>query len=333
MKIAGRAVAEGGGRDEARARAFWSGTVSFGLVSIPVYLYPANRVGGVYLRMLAPDGTPLRRRYVCPEDGKPVPWDEIVRGYRLESGTFVVLGDEELEALAPEKSRDIDLRRFVDVDELDPVFFERAYFLAPAGESNKAYRLLAEAMEEEGQAGIATFVMRTKEYLVAIVAEGGILRAETLRFAGEVRTPETVGLPEAVDPPPKAVKALEKAIRALEEDALDPSELTDEDAARTRSLLEKKRAAGEDVVHPPTVEAEEEDGADVIDLMEVLKRSLAGETGGRAAPRRAPRKGAAPEQLRELTKEELYERAKALDVPGRSSMTKAELVEAVARAS
>lgn len=327
-------MAERTARDEARARAFWSGTVSFGLVSIPVYLYPANTSNRVSLRMLAPDGTPLRRRYVCPEDGREVGYDEIVRGYELDSGEFVVLTDEELDALAPEKSRDIDLRRFVDVDELDPVFFERAYFLAPAGDSNKAYRLLAETMEKAGQAGIATFVMRSKEYLVAILAEEGILRAETLRFAGEVRSPDDVGLPAPVKPPAKAVKAMEKAIAARAEDDLDEEELRDEDAERLLALAKRKRKKGKDVVRPQEVAEDEAGGADVIDLMEVLKRSLAGEGGGRAAPKRAGRKGGpSREELRELSKSALYERAKELDVPGRSSMSKAELVEALSRAS
>ncbi|MBW3533933.1 MAG: Ku protein [Gemmatimonadetes bacterium] len=328
-------MAERTARDEARARAFWSGTVSFGLVSIPVYLYPANTSSRVSLRMLAPDGTPLRRRYVNPETGKPVDYDALVRGYELDSGEFVVLTDDELEALAPEKSRDIDLRRFVDVAQLDPVFFERAYYLAPAGDSNKAYRLLAQTMEKAGQAGIATFVMRTKEYLVAIVAEEGILRAETLRFAGEVRASDDVGLPEPVKPPAKTVKAMEKAIAARVEDDLDEDELRDEDSERLLALVEEKRKKKKDVVRPKETAADEDGGgADVIDLMEVLKRSLSGQEGGRAAPKRASRRGGpSADDLREMTKAELYERAQKLDVPGRSSMTKEELVDAVSKAS
>ena len=322
-------------RDEARARAFWSGTVTFGLVSVPVYLYPATRSGGVSLRMLAPDGTPLRRRYVDREKGREVAWNALERGYELDSGEYVVLSDEELETLAPEKTRDIDLRRFVDVDDLDPVFFERAYFLAPAGDSNKAYRLLARTMEETGQAGIASFVMRSKEYLVAILAEDGILRAETLRFAGEVRTPDTVGLPDPVEPPAKAVKAVEKAIAKLAEEDLDEDELRDEDAERVRALVERKRKEGEDVVRPAaTAVDEDEDGGDVIDLMEVLKRSLSGEGGGRAAPKRAEKRGGpSKKDLDALSKSDLYERAKELDIAGRSSMTKDELVAAIAKAS
>lgn len=224
----------------ARVRAFWSGTLTFGLVSVPVDLFPANRTGGVSLRMLDEDGTPLSRSYYSPETGREVPTDQIVRGYEIEPGRFVVITDEELEALAPEKSRDIDLRRFVSADALDPTFFERAYFLTPAGDSTKPYRLLAETMERTGRAGIATFVMRGKEYLVAILAENGILRAETLRFHDEVRRPEEIGLAEVGQAPRAAVAQTRKQIRALTAETLDVSELEDRHTARVRQLAERK---------------------------------------------------------------------------------------------
>jgi DNA end-binding protein Ku len=183
-------------REARGVRAFWSGTISFGLVSVPVDLHSAVRSQKPALRMLAPDGTPLARRYRCPEHDRDVDGDELVRGYEVEPGEHVVVTDEELEALAPRASRDIDLRKFVPLAQLDPFRFERAYVLAPQGDSVKAYRLLAEVMEREERAGIATFVLRGKQHLVAILARGGVLHAETLRFAGEVRSPESVGLPD-----------------------------------------------------------------------------------------------------------------------------------------
>jgi DNA end-binding protein Ku len=276
----------------ARSRAFWSGTLSFGLVSVPVYLYPATRRHRVALRMLGPDGTPLSRRYYSGgdggddreggESGEEVPYQELVRGYELPSGEYVTVTDEELASLAPEKSREIDLRRFVPAEQVPPLFFDRPYFLTPAGESSKAYRLLAEVMETSGRAGIATFVMRGKEYLVAILAEGGILRAETLRFAAEVRTPESIGLPEKVKVERMRVKRFEKAIEGLEEDALDPEELTDRYTARVERLVAKKRKKGEDVVEAaPTGEGGEgpaggggDEDYEPADLMNVLKWSL-----------------------------------------------------------
>lgn len=271
-----------------RARAIWSGTLTFGLVSIPVELFPANRPGRVGLRMLGRSGAPLRRHYVCPKDGHEVPPEHLVRGYEVAPDEYVVVTDAELEALQPAKSRDIDLARFVPVDEVDPVLFDRAYYLAPTGSSAKAYRLLASVMEESGRAGIATFVMRGKEYLVAILAEAGILRAETLRFADEVRTAEDVGLPAMKKPKAADVQRFARAVHARAEKALDPDELGDPWTQKLVALAEKKRKRGEDVVESAQGTAEEEQ-AEVVDLMEVLKRSL----GTTAAAQHGARRRAA----------------------------------------
>ena len=323
--------------EDVRARAFWSGTITFGLVNVPVALFPANRPGGVSLRMLAPDGTPLEREYYDPETGKRVLYDEVVRGYEIEKGEFVLVDEGELERLEPEKTREIDLRRFVPAADIDPMHFERAYFLAPAAGSNKAYRLLAEAMEKTGMAGIATFVMRTKEYLVAILAEDGILRAETLRFADELRDPSAAGLDDLPDAKPAEVKRFEKAIRARTEKDIDEKELTDDWADRVLGLVKRKEDAGEDVVKVADEEAVA--GTDVIDLMAVLKRSMAEagaeteekENGGARPKTRKKSGGTSP--LKELTREELYQRARELDIPGRSSMTKAQLLRAIEKAA
>jgi DNA end-binding protein Ku len=282
--------------EEVRARSFWSGTITFGLVSIPVELFPANRSQSVSLRMVSEDGTPLARRYFCPREERELEWDEIVRGYEIEEDQFVVITDDELEKLAPEKSRDIDLRRFVEASEIDPIYFERAYYLTPGGNSTKAYRLLAETMEQTGRAGIATFVMRGKEYLVAILAENGIMRAETLRFTDEVRSAEDVGLPEPVRPKAAAVTRIEKAIAKLVEKELDEAELADRSAEQLLKLVAKKEKAGEDVVEAPADEAAP--GGDVIDLMEVLKRSLQGRVPAKTAAKTTAkdRKRSAPER-------------------------------------
>lgn len=316
----------------ARARAFWSGTLTFGLVSIPVDLYPANRSSRASLRTLGPDGTPLSRRYYEPETGKEVSTAEVQRGFEVEPGRHVVIEDEELEALAPEKSRDIVLQKFVPASDLDPLYFQRAYFLAPAGASTRAYRLLAGVMERTGRAGVATFVMRGKEYLVAILAERGILRAETLRFADEMRTPESVGLPERREPAAAAVRRMEKAVKALRAESLDRSELRDEETRRLIELAERKLARGEDVIEV----APEEGGpaGEIPDLMNVLKWSLrdaeerrsSGSQGKKEAPAGEP--GTA---LEERSKSELYERARELGIEGRGSMSKKELIEALRR--
>ena len=262
--------------EETLTRSFWSGTITFGLVSIPVALYAANRSGGIPLRMVAPDGTPLNRRYFTSKDDRRLEPDEIVRGFEIEKDRFVIVDDEELERLAPERTRDIDVRRFVDASDIDPMYFERAYYLAPGSNSTKAYRLLAQVMEETGQAGIATFVMRAKEYLVAIVAENGILRAETLRFADELRSPDDVGLPAPKKPAPAEVKRIDKEIAGLVEDSLNRRELVDHSVERLRKLAERKLRAGEDVFQIEERPDDEERGepTGVIDLMQILKSRI-----------------------------------------------------------
>jgi DNA end-binding protein Ku len=264
--------------------AFWSGTISFGLISVPVRLFPASRGSRVSLRMLDEDGTPLRRRFYCPAHDRLVEDDEITRGFELEDGDPVVVTDEELEAVSPGKSREIDLKRFVEARSIPPLFFERAYFLTPSGDTNKAYRLLADVMERTGRAGIATFVMRNKEYLVAILADAGILRAETLRFHDEVRGPADVGLELDPDVDDAEVKRFAKAIDALVEDKLDLDEMKDESGAELRELAERKARKGQDVVEVSAGgNGEEEDDGDVVevDLLETIRRSLKGGNGAK----------------------------------------------------
>jgi DNA end-binding protein Ku len=264
-------------------RPFWSGTISFGLVTVPVALYAATRPRGISLKMIGPDEAPVQRRYVCSKDGTPLDADDIVRGYEIEKGKFVVVTDDELEAIEPRKSREIDLRLFVDRDEIDPIYFQRGYFLVPSGGTNKAYRLLAEVMEKKNQAGIATFVMRAKEHLVAIIAENGILRAETLRFADEVRKPEDVGLPDVPKNPPAEVKKFENQI-AKHAKKLDLHELIDDYAERLEKLVAAKERKKEDIVRAPAEKTRDEDegGGEVVDLLAVLSRSLGQSATGAA---------------------------------------------------
>ncbi len=271
-------------------RSFWTGSITFGLVTVPVALYSATRSTGTALRMIGPDEAPVQRRYVCSKDDKVLDWDDIVRGYEVEKGKFVVLTDEELEAIEPKKTREIDLRLFVDLDDIDPMYFERAYFLVPSGGTNKAYRLLAEVMEKKKQAGIATFVMRAKEYLVAIIAENGILRAETLRFEDELRDPESIGLPHKAKITTAETKKFETQITKRAK-KLSVSELVDDYAERLEKLVAKKERSKADIVKVPEEAAEEEPGGEVIDLMAVLSKSLGGTTR-KPAKRAAPRKRA-----------------------------------------
>ncbi len=322
--------------DHETPKPFWSGVVTFGLVSLPVSLFPATRGDTLRLRMVDADGTFLERRFFGGEDPGPLDADDIARGYEVEADRFVVIEDDELEALDPEKSREIDLGQFVALQDLDPVYFERAYFLVPDGGTTKAYRLLAKTMEAEERAGIATFVMRGKEYLCAILSERGILRAETLRFREEVRTPEAVGLPPRRGADARDVAEVSKAIRSLKAKQLDRSQLADRRTGRIVEYAKKKLKSGTDVVEGgEDAEEARESTTDVIDLMQVLKERLQGKIRARRAAEggadKADESGGAADKFEQKSKSELYATAQKLGIPGRSAMTKPALIQAIRR--
>jgi DNA end-binding protein Ku len=320
-------------------RSFWSGTLTFGLVSVPVDLFPAVRSRRTALRVLGPDDQPLVRRYVCSVDGKPLTRDDIVRGYENDDGSFTIVADEELDALAPRKSRDIDLRRFVKREEIPRQLLERPYVLAPAGESTKAYHLLAETMERAGKAGIATFVMRGKEYLAAIFAEGGTLRAVTMRFNSELRTPHDVGLPPVARAPAERRQEMERALAGLTADELDLKLLEDEYGGALLELAEAKRDADRDVVEIEEAPEADEESAEIIDIMTVLKERMGGaeRKPARAQTAREPARPAASrvagdDALESKSKKELYEQAKKVGLEGRSAMSREQLIAALRKA-
>ena len=335
------------GRYSGGVRPIWSGTITFGLVSVPVHLYPASRSRRASFRMLDQDGTPLSRRYLCPVHEHTVHPEHILRGFPLGDDEYIIVRDDELRSLQPRKSRDIDLRQFINRSEVPPIFFERAYLLTPAGDSTKAYRLLVEVMQQTDRAGVATFVMRDKEYLVAILAEGGVLRAETLRFEDEIRSPKDVGLPAPSKTSASLVSKFRKVIRSREHKRLDESDLTDKTDHQLRKIVERKLRRGKDVVEQREKAADQEqDGeeAPTIDLLETIRRSLRQDpmTNGNGKPASrsngrdsgASKQNAAPqsEALASQSKKELYRQAQELEIAGRSSMNKKELVRAIEKA-
>jgi DNA end-binding protein Ku len=295
--------------------------------------------------MLDSDGTPLTRRYYCPKHQRDVHPEHILRGYELQDGQYVVVRDEELEGIEPRKTREIDLRRFVDLASISPMFFDRAYFLTPAGDSNKAYRLLAEAMQESRLAGIATFVMRDREHLIAIMAEDGICRAQTLRFADELRSPEDIGLGEVKNGKREHVLRLRQVIRDAISAELDIDLLVDEYAQKVMKLAARKRQQRKHVIHVQgdVAEGPEEDEDIVeIDLVETIRQRLrqGGDEGSKrngftrnGKQRGSKRDDAGPDrgQLEARSKEQMYEQAKQLDIPGRSKLSKRELIQAIER--
>ena len=221
--------------------------------------------------MLGPDGQPLARKYFAEKTGKDLDVDEVVRGYEVDKEKYVIVTDEELERLAPEKTRDIDLKQFVPADSIPPLYFERGYFLTPAAGSQKAYKLLAETMDKSDLAGVATFVMRGKEYLVAIFSDKGILRAETMRFADELRSPADIGLPKKKETLKATVHKFEKLIANKSKKQFTPTKLADKQTDSLLKLVKKKQAKRANVVK---VEEEVDTDHKVVDLVKILKQSL-----------------------------------------------------------
>jgi DNA end-binding protein Ku len=249
-------------------RALWTGSLSFGLVNVPVRLMSAVRDLDLHFRQIhAKDDTPIETRRVCSKEGKEVPYEEIGNQYE-----DVVITDEELSAADPVKTRTIDIESFVDLGEIDPIYFDHPYYLVPAGETDgtiRAYKLLAGVMEKTGRAALGRFVLRTKEYLVAIRVRDGALALSTLRFHDEVR--DTDGIDGAGGrTKPSEVKQAVKLIDALSAD-WDPNSYEDCYRKRLQSIVRSKRQGGE--IKMP--ETDPERTQPVPDLMAALEKSLA----------------------------------------------------------
>lgn len=259
-------------------RPIWSGTITFGLVSIPVDLLSAVRPRQTALKLVDKEGHSIGRQYICSKERKALQNADLVRGYETEDGKMVVITDQEFESVAPEMSADIRLKNFVPADQIPPVYFQKSYFLAPGGKSATAYNLLAATMTRTGRAGIGSFVMRGHEYLVAIVSDHGVLRADTLRYADEIRSPADIGLPPRAKPDAKMVKQFVKDIEGLEREELGMAELEDKEAEALQGIVTQKKKDSDNVIRQPDLESEDAEApaqsAQVIDLMQVLRRSL-----------------------------------------------------------
>jgi DNA end-binding protein Ku len=262
------------------ARPIWSGTISFGLVNIPVRMYAAVREHGARFHLLHDeDHARLKRQIVCSADGEEIHPEHIVRGYEASEGNFVVIRDSELEALAPESSRAIDISEFVDADEIDPLYYERPYYLAPGEGAVKAYGLLLEAMRKGNKVGISKFVMHDKEHLAALRPVGNTICLSTMRFAEEVLPVEEI-VPAATraadqDLPKREQEMAERLLESMVTE-FDPRKFKDEYRHRVDRMI-RKMVEGEKVVSEAAVEGEEEEesGKKVINLMAALQESLA----------------------------------------------------------
>ncbi|MFB6887739.1 Ku protein [Kitasatospora sp. NPDC056327] len=332
------------------ARPLWKGVITFGLVSLPMALYSATDDHTVHFHQIERGtGDRVRLRRVNERTGEEVAFEDIVKGYELSEGQYVVVEPEELEEIAPGRSRTIEITGFVDLDAIPPIYFAKTYYVAPADKATaKIYQLLTQALDRTRKAGLAVFSMRGKEYLTALSSVAGMLQLHTMHWSDEVRDPHAE-IPELPDSKAafkgQEVATAEQLIDMLTTD-WKPEEYQDTFEQQVRDLVEAK-AKGEEIAVSQGAPPET---TNVIDLMDALRASLdaASSTGkeqaagaardGRSAPKstRTPKAAGGKktgEDLSTLTKAQLYERASRYEIAHRSTMNRDELQKAVEKAA
>ncbi|HEY4824608.1 MAG TPA: Ku protein [Solirubrobacteraceae bacterium] len=255
------------------ARAIWTGAISFGLVNVPVKLYSATSPKTVRFHQLSSKtGNRIKQKRVDPQTGDEVAFEDIVKGYELSPDRYVLIEPEELDALDPKATKTIDIEEFVDLDEIDPIYYDHSYYLAPTTGGAKAYRLLLDAMRQAGKVGIGRVVIRSKQQLCALRPTGDVMTMSTMLFGDEVLTPDRIDELEAVGEAEASERELTMAQQLIDSLSaeFDPGKFRDEYRERVIDLIERK-AAGEEIAVQP--QAEEE--APAPDLMAALEASLA----------------------------------------------------------
>ncbi len=305
-------------------RSIWSGSLSFGLVNVPVQMLSATRDVQIRFHQLdSKDNTPIEVRRYCAEEDVEVSYDEIAPGYEVEKDEYVMLSQDELSAAAPAKTKTIDIEEFVESDQIDPIYYDHPYFLVPTGGegATRAYELLLQVMEREGRVALGRFVLRNKEYLAAIRPRGGRLTLTTMVFDEEIRPTDPIkDMIGSEKAPKKEVDAAVELIEAMTAE-WEPDKYEDRHRKRMRQVIEAK---GEGQKIEPIDDGEAP--SEVPDLMAALEATLAKAKGDSK-----PKPGTGDSRGRE-TKEQLLERAKELEIEGRSKMSKDELVEAISAA-
>jgi len=263
-------------------RAIWRGTISFGMVSIPVNLYTATESHDVHFHLLHErDGVRLKNVRWCPKDEKAVPWDDVVRGFKHTKGRYVPITDEDLEHLPVKTVHTVDISDFVKLEEVDPIYFDKAYYLAPQEAGVKAFALLRQALEQTGRAAVAKVAIRDKENLCLVRPYQDVLTMETMLYANEIRSTQEI----VVDGAEVSPKGLQMAVSLIENlsDSFDPQRYHDEYQAALKQLVDAK-VEGTPLPAPPS-----EQGEKVVDLMEALRASVeatrkksSGEASGKA---------------------------------------------------
>ncbi len=272
-------------------RTMWKGAISFGLVSIPVRVFPATEEKTLSFHQLhGEDHGRIKYKRVCATDGEEVPYEQIVKGYEYEKDHYVVLTDEDLDAVPVESSRAIDIAQFVDIDEIDPMYFKKSYYLGPEETGLKAYALLRDALADDGRVGIAKVSFRDKEHLAAIRVRGDVLVLETMYWPDEIRAAEFEELGKEIKTRPQEIEMARSLIQNLTS-GWKPEEYTDDYREKLLEIVEKKVEGKEiEVVEAP-------EPSKVVDLMEALKASVEATTKKAAAKpgnkKAAPKKRAA----------------------------------------
>ena len=273
------------------ARGLWKGAISFGLVNVPVELYSAQkraskRAAGFDMTMLDKrDLAPVGYKRVNKETGKEVPWSEVVKGYEYKDDKYVVMSPEDFRRANPEAAKSVDILAFVELADIEPQYFDTPYYLKPEKRGEKAYALLREALEKAGKAGIASVVIRTKQYLAALVAQDELLVLNTLRYADELKAPSEMEIPNAK----VSAKELDMAMRLVDDlaDEWDPGKYKDTYRADLMKRIKEKIKAGEtEEITEPEKEAKGEKRGEVIDLMSLLKKSIEKKPAKRVAKKR-----------------------------------------------
>ncbi|HET6276110.1 MAG TPA: Ku protein [Candidatus Cybelea sp.] len=277
------------------AHAIWSGSINFGLVTIPVKLFTAVKTDELSFNLLhAKDEGRIKYERICSVDGKPVPWDEIVKGYEYEKGEYVLLADDDFKKVNPEATQAVDILEFVELDKINPMYFDKPYYLEPTKQGRHAYALLRETLTDSNRVAIARVVVRTKEYIAAVKAIGEALVLELMHWASEIVPSDTLEIPGREKLPEKELQMARMLVDTMSVDEFEPEKFTNKYHDELLAMIEA-RAAGKELPTPKKAPARSK----VVNLMDVLAQSLEASksrrtgTNGKAATTKRRKKTAA----------------------------------------
>jgi DNA end-binding protein Ku len=272
-------------------RAIWKGSISFGLVNIPIALYPATRREELKFRLLrVNDLSPVNYKRVAEKDGREVPWDQIVKGYEYEKGKYVVLKDEDFQRVDLEATQTVDIQDFVELDEIDPMYFYKPYYLEPQKGGDKAYVLLRDALKDSQKVGIAKVVIKTRQYLAGVKPEDSVLILELMHFADELADADKLHVPKKLEPG-KHEMDMAKALIGSMSAKWNPEKYRDDYREALMEVIEEKvEAGGKEIEEKP--KAKRPPATKVIDLVSVLQQSLERSGAGKkkSTPKRSAKK-------------------------------------------